>query len=187
MYSYSENNSNIRKNNFDVFIRKHNVDWDQGPDNITGFALGTGGSSGKNEYVKTGYTSVSDIGFCMVGNGNEKPTMKNSAGQSINLNTGVEFVVSENTEMSFEDLNVDADNYLELRDLAASGNVDVLFINLSKVTSDAGTTAKAFGASNLKLSVFLEVSGNEYNKVVIQAKKESDISENVILPISVTS
>jgi hypothetical protein len=182
-YTYKSDNSNIKKNNFDVFIRKHDSDWDSNPVDISSFGIGTT----KSKYKITGYDSSSDVCFCKVGNGNEKPTMKNSSGQSINLNTGDELPISENTEINFEDLNIDADNYSELRNLARSGNVDILFVDSSRVTSSALTTAQAYAAANVKLSVFLEVTGNDFNKVMIQAKKESDISENVILPISVTS
>ena len=185
---YTYGTSLIKKNNFDVLVRIHDdTTWGSGPIASTikcdaeadEETLGDvcGQISGSTwEYA------ADHFAWFELGKGNEKPTLKNSAGQSLNLNTGDELTISESTEFSFEDLNVSADNYTELRALAAAGNVDILLVD---IPIDAGTPT-GYGASNVTLSVFLEIVGNDFNKMVISAKKESDISENIMLPITIT-
>jgi hypothetical protein len=187
-YIYNADNKHIKKNNFDVFIRKHHEDWINGPVLISNFELNNSAATASGDqylFVESGYNSASTIAFCRLGNGNEKPSMKNSAGQSINLNTGDELSISENTEINFEDLNIDSANYIALRALAASGNVDILFVDQSSVPTSAPTYSNAYGAANVRLSVFLDISGNDLSKMVIQAKKESSVWDDVIRPIKV--
>lgn len=186
--AYTYGTSLIKKNNFDVLVRIHDDGtWGSGPVASTikcdaGVLVTTlGDVCGPISGVNWSY-GASNFAWFELGKGNEKPTLKNSAGQSLNLNTGDELTISENTEFSFEDLNVSADNYTELRSLAAAGNVDILLVD---IPADLGTPV-GYGASNVTLSAFLEIVGNDFSKVVISAKKESDISENVILPITIT-
>jgi len=182
--AYTHGTSAIKKNNYDVFIRPHATSgtgsWPTEPATIATFVeVDTGAQADFNDYITTGYIYNTDTCWLMIGKGNEKPTMKNSSGQSLNLNTGDVMDISENTEISFEDLEVTADNYTVLRSLAQS-NVDVLFVDKDNLTNGA------FGASDIKLSVFLEITGNDFNKMMVTGKKESDINVNVLLPISIS-
>jgi hypothetical protein len=188
--AYTYGTTKITKNNYDVFIRPHAItgtgSWPSEPAAIATFVLVASGAQGDiNDYIMVAYdydlAIPVDTCWLMVGKGNEKPTMKNTSGQTLNLNTGDEMNISENTEVSFEDLEVTAGNYTVLREMSNDANVDVLFVD--KDNLDNG----GFGAADVKLSVFLEVTGNDFNKVVLSGKKESDMSTNVLLPITVSA
>lgn len=186
--AYTYGTTKITKNNYDVFIRPHAISgigsWPSEPAAVATFDLvASGGEIDINDYIMVAYdynlAVPVDTCWLMVGKGNEKPTMKNTSGQTLNLNTGDEMNISENTEISFEDLEVTAGNYTVLREMSNDANVDVLFVDKDNLTSGG------FGAADVKLSVFLEVTGNDFNKVVLSGKKESDMSTNVLLPITV--
>lgn len=183
--AYTYGITKITKSNYDVFVRPHAASgtgsWPSEPDTVATFVLvASAGETDINDYITTGYTWSTDTCWLMVGKGNEKPTMKNSSGQTLNLNTGDEMNISENTEINFEDLEVTADNYTLLRTMSNDGNVDVLFVDKDNLSNGA------FGAADIKLSVFLEVTGNDFNKMILSGKKESDMDTNVLKPIAIS-
>ena len=180
--TYTYGTSEITKKNYDVFIRRTHADWVSGPADLANFVAGVV-QSNQAEYVISDWVGATSLAWVKVGKGNEKPTMKNASGQTLNLNTGDEMNISENTEINFEDLEVTSANYTELRALSNAYNVDVLFVD---TPAEDGSTALGFGCADVKLSVFLEVTGNDFNKMVLQGKKESDMSTDVLLPLTCT-
>jgi hypothetical protein len=123
-------------------------------------------------YQQINYSTTQSTYYTKIGACEEKPTIKASQGQSINTSEGDELTVSENLELSLNDLNIDEDNYTFLRSL---DYVDICFYYKSNPN---GTIF----VKNILANSFAEITGNDLNKIVLNAKLESDdVDENLYL------
>ena len=115
-------------------------------------------------FQKTEYTK---IGAC-----EEKPTLKTSQGASIVINSGDELVISENLEITFNDLQITENNYTFIKSLT---QVDLIFYNNDNLL---GTVM----IYNVLITPFLEVTGNDLNKMNVTFKLETgDVDDYLVL------
>ncbi len=120
--------------------------------------------------ITAGVLAVADMDdWGEIGRLEEKPTAKNSAGQTVNLESCDEKDLSEIVEVDLKHLQVNKGNYNQLRALAKSGNVDFLFVEKALLSA---ATIDAIAVSNIKMRVYLEAIGNDKNVMPITAKKE---------------
>lgn len=111
---------------------------------------------------------VQSTEYVRIGACEEKPSIKTSQGASIMINNGDEITTSENLEITFNDLQINIDNYSYLK---AFGNVDLVFYNDNNLP---GTII----INNVEMTAFLEASGNDLNKTTVNIKLETDDVDN---------
>ena len=107
--------------------------------------------------------------FGIIGRLEEKPTAKTSDGQTIKLEDCNEVGLSDIVEVNLSHLQVNAGNWKQLRALAKTGNVDILFVEKSKITT---VEIEAIAISDIKIRVNIEITGNDKNSMPMTAKKE---------------
>ena len=101
----------------------------------------------------------------------ENPTLKTAEGDTIGLSDCTTEILSETVEFNCEVLEVTTANWTNLR-LVHNEEVDVIFYTV------AGDT-NAIGATEIKLSAQLEITGNDMNKIILSGKVEtSDVDAN---------
>lgn len=198
--AYTRGKDEIKKHCYDVLVRKHatsgNDNWGTIIDAQDLFVV----SDAENESILTKwkgsiadgtathpYEADKDACWCRLGALSENPSLKNGEGDTISLADCSEKVVSEVIELAIEDLQVSYDNYTELRWLANQVNnefVDILFVPISEVAADS--SKNGIGFRKVTLKVYLEITGNDYNKVLLSGKRETSNADDFMNFVDVT-
>jgi hypothetical protein len=123
---------------------------------------------GNSDGVQT--SEYTKMGAC-----EEKPTLKTSQGASIIINSGDELVISENLEITFNDLQITENNYTFIKSLT---QIDLMFYNSDNLP---GTTM----IYDVLITPFLETTGNDLNKMNVILKLETgDVDDYLVLYVS---
>jgi len=169
VYTYGKNN--VVKHCYDVWI--------------TASATGANAFNGTVADIITLNTADKDISanFVKIGAIAENPTLKTAEGDTVALGDCTEKVLSETIEFNCEVLEVTSDNWTELRTVH-NEEVDVIFAE--DVDAQNDVDADAIGVTLVRLSVQLEITGNDQNKVILTGKVETGVATTKIGFISVT-
>lgn len=186
---YAPGDDEVKEHCYFVFVRNHDGAiedaWTSGISDITGASTKLK-ETGADWYSAAivDYMFASNPGqWGIIGRLEEKPTAKTSAGKTINLESCDEKDLSEVIEVNLEHLQVNKGNYEQLRALARTGNVDMIFVEKTQLGSSA---IEGIAISNIKMRVHLSITGNEKNSMPITAKKEVANSMTNMKIINVT-
>jgi len=128
------------------------------------------GADWYSEAITAGILTAANCGeWGVLGRLEEKPTAKTGDGQTVKLESCDEKNLSDTIEVNLSHLQVNAGNWKQLRAMAKTGNVDMLFLEYYKLGS---TPIEGIGISNIKMKVQIEITGNDKNSMPITAKKE---------------
>ena len=179
--AYLPGDDEIEIHSYSVFIRNHDNPSEEGWNTSNGMVAIEGGIA---TLLKTGVdwwassivagkfaapaTECGDWGI--IGRLEEKPTVKTSDGQTIKLEDCNEVGLSDIVEVNLNHLQVNGGNWRQLRAMAKTGNVDILFVEYNKLAADSPIDGPA--VSNIKIRVNIEITGNDKNSMPITAKKE---------------
>jgi len=103
----------------------------------------------------------------------ENPTLKTAEGDTVALGDCTDKIISEIVEFSCEILEVTSANWTTIRAACHDVECDILF-------AEAIADADAIGATKVKLSAQLEITGNDQNKIVLTGKVENSDATNRI-------
>ena len=187
--AYLSGDSEIDIHCYYVFIRNHATatvePWTTAITAITSAdtVLKETGADWYSATITDGVLATSCKEWGIIGRLDEKPTVKTSDGQTINLESCDVYALSEIIEVNLSHLQVNAGNWKQLRAMAKTGNVDMIFVEKTKISGDP---IEGVGISNIKINVQIEITGNDKNTMPITAKKEiGDVTTNFDL-IAVT-
>jgi len=172
--SYTVGKTNAKKHCYAVYLRVHGVGslgaWTDGFAAITAddFKVNDGTDGNNADWADASPTYATGE-FGKIGAVEEKPYIKGSEGEEINLASCDSHTISEMLEGMFNNIEVTEANYEALRGLATNGEVDVLFYD----DSSAATKAVSIGVRKVNLKVFPNITGNDLNRIEMSFKKEA--------------
>lgn len=171
--SYTRGKTNAKKHCYAVYLRVHGVGslnpWTTSITDLTeatDLKENTSGDLADWAGEPPTYTTGD---FGRIGAVEEKPYIKGSEGEEINLASCDAHTISEVMEGMFNNIEFTKGNYEALRALMKNGEVDVLFYD----NSSTDTKAVSIGARKVNLKVFPNAVGNDLNKIEISFKKEA--------------